>query len=45
MADVSKKGWSDLSSIFNQKASMYQDPNEPEKASNGYGSAGAAWMG
>lgn len=28
MADVSKKGWSDLSSIFNQKASLYSDPNE-----------------
>ncbi|RWS05428.1 ADP-ribosylation factor GTPase-activating protein 1-like protein [Dinothrombium tinctorium] len=28
VVDVGKKGWSDLSTMFNQKASLYHDPNE-----------------
>jgi len=34
VADIGKKGFTDLSSIFTQKASMYEDPNQPNGMSS-----------
>jgi hypothetical protein len=35
VADASKRGWTDLSTMFGQKASMYHDPNDVNHSLNG----------
>src|SRR5438067_709341 len=40
VADVGKKGWTDLSAMFNQKAGLYHDPNEATHSTSGYSSSG-----
>lgn len=41
MFDVSRRGITDLSSMFSQKTSLYEDPN----AENGYGQSGSGGRG
>lgn len=36
MADVGKKGWNDLTTMFNQKASLYSDPNAQTGSNHDY---------
>ena len=38
MADLGKKGFTDLSSMFSQKTNLYEDPNE-SLMGNGHGSS------
>ncbi|XP_015789257.1 ADP-ribosylation factor GTPase-activating protein 1 isoform X2 [Tetranychus urticae] len=45
VVDVSKRGWTDLSTLFNQKASLYSDPNsESNEYDYGTGDQGGSYQ-
>lgn len=45
VVDVSKRGWTDLSTLFNQKASLYSDPNsENNEYDYGTGDQGGSYQ-